>query len=348
METVVGSVDVVEVGSLSRRGHVTFQMLLDAETAEVPAALRSTSQVDLGSEDVSKERYYSREYQDREADELWGKVWQLACRIEDIPEVGDTVLYEVAHHSILVVRSAPDTISAYPNACLHRGAQLRTCDGRVPELRCPFHGYTWELDGSFKSAPALWDFPSFDPDTWALPSIACEVWEGFVFVNPDPDCVSLGEYLGELPGHVETIAQPMLRDRYKAIHVAKPLRSNWKVALEAFIEAYHVLTTHPQTVTYTGDENTQYDVYPGQRHWTRMITPLGTPISARGKWRATHWRTRSVRWWRCSGTTLGRSRTARSSMPSSTLSSRTWSHGWGLVRPWCFGSGHGAATPTFV
>ena len=97
--------------------------------------------------------YTSRAFHELEKEKLWSKVWQFACREEEIPDVGDTAVYDICDWSILVVRSAPDTIKAYYNACLHRGRQLREFSGWTNELRCPFHGFCWNLDGSLATCP---------------------------------------------------------------------------------------------------------------------------------------------------------------------------------------------------
>ena len=99
-------------------------------------------------------------------------MWQFACRENDIPEVGDHVVYEIVRDSYLVIRTAPDEIKAYPNACLHRGRRLKDHDGRCEEIRCPFHGFTWALDGALKRVPAEWDFAHIDPDDFTLPEAA--------------------------------------------------------------------------------------------------------------------------------------------------------------------------------
>ena len=83
----------------------------------------------------------------------------MACREEEIPQVGDTLVYDIVDASLLIVRTAPDEIRAFHNSCLHRGTQLRAGPGHVAELRCPFHGFTWNLDGSFREMPCSWDFP---------------------------------------------------------------------------------------------------------------------------------------------------------------------------------------------
>ena len=240
-----------------------------------PAVLSEESPaVGQSLDDVSIERYFSKVWHDQEVEKVWRKTWQLACRVEEISNVGDHILYEIVHDSLIVVRSSPTEIKAYVNACLHRGTQLRKEPGSVKQFRCPFHGWTWNLDGKLTELPAAWDFPHVDQQKACLPEAKVGVWAGFVFVNFDPDCEPLESYLEILPEHFKTFA---LEDRYKAVHVAKIMPCNWKLAMEAFIEAYHVASAHPQVLGYYGDLNTQYDVYPGVRHVDRMISVQGVP-----------------------------------------------------------------------
>ena len=182
-----------------------------------------------------------------------------------------TIVYTIASLSVLVVRSAPDTIKAFVNSCLHRGRLIRDDGGPAFELRCPFHGYCWNLDGSLKQIPAEWDFPQVDRDEFHLPELRVGTWGGFVFVNFDPECRPLEDHVGELDAHFER--WPLER-RFKQAHVAKILRCNWKVAQEAFMEAFHVVATHPQLLAGIGDANSQYDVF---GTFSRAITPNGTP-----------------------------------------------------------------------
>ncbi len=178
-----------------------------------------------------------------EVEKVWTKVWQMACREEDIPEVGDHITYDVVGRSILVVRSGPDAISAFHNVCLHRGRRIREHAGRDTELRCAFHGFAWELNGCLKQVPCQWDFPRLEPDEWGLPEVLVGTWGGFVFINMDLDAAPLEDHLGDLGDH---FTRWPLEDRYKEAHVAKVMNCNWKVAQEAFMEAYHVVATHPQ------------------------------------------------------------------------------------------------------
>jgi nitrite reductase/ring-hydroxylating ferredoxin subunit len=252
----------------------SVQDLLARETNPVPAHLREVAFEYMGSDDIPIESYVSAEFARLELERMWPRVWQMACREEEIREVGDHVVYEIGDYSILVIRSAPDLIRAFHNVCLHRGRLLRERDGNCAQLRCPFHGFTWDLDGNLKEIPARWDFPHVEDEKFRLPEVKTGRWGGFVFVNLDASSISLEEYLGELPAHFKDWA---LEDKWKAVHVAKVVAMNWKVGVEAFIESFHVLATHPQIMPTTGDTNTQYDIYSGRPHWNRMLTPFATP-----------------------------------------------------------------------
>ncbi|HEY5025102.1 MAG TPA: aromatic ring-hydroxylating dioxygenase subunit alpha [Acidimicrobiales bacterium] len=259
-------------GGEQRRGARLMQELLDHDSRPVPAVLRAVGDAEPGPASVSRARYTSRAVHEREVHTVWGRVWQMACREEQVPEVGDSLVYDAPGMSLVVVRSAPDEIRAFHNSCLHRGTRLRTQPGHVGELRCPFHGFTWNLDGTFAGMPCPWDFPHVDTTAFCLPEARLGRWGGFVFVNPDPGATGLEEYLEILPEH---FASWDLSQRYLSAHVVRVVPCNWKVALEAFIESYHTVAVHPQLLKTSGDTQTEYDVYRGVRHVNRMITPVG-------------------------------------------------------------------------
>ena len=241
--------DSSETAAEARSPGLTFQDLLDADTHPVPDVLRLESPRYFGSEDVPIERYTSRDWHRREVDQLWSRVWQFACREEHIPEPGDYIVYDIAEKSYLVVRQADGSIKSFPNACLHRGRQLKEYDGRCSEIRCAFHGFAWDLAGNLADVPAAWDFPHVDqrPDDFTLPECAVGTWAGFVFINPDPNAAPLEDHLGEI---IEQFEVWDLGNRYVEAHVSRIINANWKIAQEAFCEAYHVNATHPQILTY--------------------------------------------------------------------------------------------------
>lgn len=259
------------VDSTDRSPGVSYQDLLDLDTHEVPAFLRAETDTDYGVADIPAHFYFSRRIAELENTRIWRRTWQFACREEVIPSVGDTEVYEIAGISVLIVRCASNEIRAYYNACLHRGRRLREEGGPARELQCPFHGFCWNLDGELRRVPAAWDFPHVTPEKFRLPQVKVDTWGGFVFVNLDPDAEPLLDYLGELPAQLN---RWRFEDRFTEAHVAKVLPCNWKVAQEAFMESFHVVTTHPQLLAGIGDANSQYDAW---GNVSRAVTPRGTP-----------------------------------------------------------------------
>lgn len=260
-------------GRPDRSPGLTVQEHLDRDSREVPATLRYEANDQTDAADIPVHRYLSPEFAERELQRMWYRVWQMACHERDIPKVGDHVVYDIGDLSFIVMRTAEDEIRAFVNACLHRARLLRERDGNVPELRCTYHGWTWNLDGTMKHLPEPWDFPHVDPERNCLPEAKVGTWRGFVFLNPDPTAGPLEEFLG---GFVDRWVWPIER-RYKAVHVAKRLPLNWKAAQEAFMETYHVIATHPQILTWSADSSSQYDATSTDPHWNRMINVQGVP-----------------------------------------------------------------------
>ncbi|BAN04297.1 aromatic ring-hydroxylating oxygenase subunit alpha [Ilumatobacter coccineus] len=252
---------------------------LRADPAPPPAPLLEESYEFRGDDDIPWTVYTSESYAEAEYEKMWARTWQWACHVDHIPEAGDYYVYDVGPHSALIVRGDDLQIRAFYNACMHRGTQLKppgSC-GFSNTLRCPFHGWTWELDGDIKEIPAKWDFPHVGEETHRLPELSVDAWGGFVWVNFDPQAEPLHDYLGVLPEHW---ADWGLEDRYIDTHVRKRLPCNWKAAAEAFLEAYHVRETHASG--QLGDEvTTAYDVFEPNVsrfiHTTGLNSPLRNP-----------------------------------------------------------------------
>jgi nitrite reductase/ring-hydroxylating ferredoxin subunit/Arc/MetJ-type ribon-helix-helix transcriptional regulator len=147
--------------------------------------------------------FISREYAEAEPERLWSKVWQQAGRVEEVPEVGNFITYNICHDSILIVRDTPTSLKAYHNVCPHRGRRLvstppgaqHAC-GTKQRFVCGFHGWAFNLDG--KNAHVL------DPQDWkgalneartSLAEVKVDTWGGWIFINMDPNCESLREFL---------------------------------------------------------------------------------------------------------------------------------------------------------
>jgi phenylpropionate dioxygenase-like ring-hydroxylating dioxygenase large terminal subunit len=243
--------------------HMDLEYFLrnDRRPELVPEVYRLESPMTGGPRRVPTARFHEKRYHDLEVERIWKRTWQMACLEDDIPNIGDYHVYEIAHLSFLIVRSGEHEFKAHYNACLHRGRLLRECDGKgAREFRCPYHGWSWNLDGGLKEITCEWDFPGVREDAATLPGAKIATWAGFIFINPDPDAEPFEDYLGPVAmAHYEKFR---FQNRYKQAHVQKVIHCNWKVAQEAFMEGYHVIATHPQLMLYGGDSaDIRYDVF---------------------------------------------------------------------------------------
>ena len=260
------------IDDMSRRSRgISYQELIKNDVVPPPRTLTLENPLGAGVTTVPVSRYTTQAFHDLEMQKLWPRVWQMACREEEIPGVGDYVVYDIGKFSIIVVRT-PAGIKAHHNVCRHRGRRL--CDaeeGHAASFICPFHGFSWNVDGTLRGVTSRWDFPDIVDREFSLTPVRAETWGGWVFVNMDLDARPLAEFLGDLPAH---FACWKPEERYVEAHVAKVMSCNWKVCQEAFMEAFHVINTHPQILPGIGDENSQYDAW---GNFSRAITPNGTP-----------------------------------------------------------------------
>ena len=232
--------------------------LVREDSRPVPEFLAQDSYTYLGSDPIPVSRYISPEFFRREIERMWPRVWQYAAREEDLPGVGDYVVYENAGRSYLLVRQPDRSIKAFHNVCLHRGRKLRSHDGTAKEFRCPFHGFSWNTNGALREIPCRWDFPHLAEESMALPEAETGLWGGYIFVRETSGGPSLQEYLSPLPRFFERYAH---EEQVTVAWVGKTVPANWKVVTEAFIEAFHAFQVHPQAAGYLGDANTRYCIY---------------------------------------------------------------------------------------
>jgi phenylpropionate dioxygenase-like ring-hydroxylating dioxygenase large terminal subunit len=214
---------------------------------ELPAAARGAVRPDF----VPKQAYISRDYVELEKKRLWSRVWQVACREEEIPRPGDYLTYDIADESVIVTRDEQGAIRAYHNVCMHRGRRLTEATGHARTFVCRYHGWRWNLQGQNTRVVDRDDWGDMlKDDEIRLKEVRVGTWAGFVFINMDPHAEPLEQFLDPLPGIFRNFQFEKLRFRwYKTI--VQPC--NWKVVLEAFDEAYHVQQTHPQFLEYLSD-----------------------------------------------------------------------------------------------
>lgn len=199
-------------------------------------------------ERIPAKRYYDAAFYQAETEKLWPHVWQMACRLEQIPEVGDWVEYSNLGQSVIIVRTR-DGVKAHHNSCRHRGVPVADAAGhgncKTTGFICPFHGWRYNMDGknSFVYGRHLFSEALLDEADLALRPCRVETAIGCAFINFDDDAPSLYETIGPVLDRIEAHGASRLRTEW---WFSTELPANWKTAMEAFMEGYHVMKTHPQ------------------------------------------------------------------------------------------------------
>lgn len=221
---------------------------------------------------IPKERYTSEDYLRAEWEHLWPRVWLMAGLSSDLREPGCYFTFEIGSECLLVVRQ-PQGVRAFHNVCMHRGRRLREPGlGRAKSFPCPYHGWEWSADGRLAHVP---DRESFSQDIPAastqLKEVACTEWAGRVWVFFSDDPPPLQEYLGPVAPLIEAYR---LEDYTLVEDMTLVLPCNWKVNVDAFNEAYHLKSVHPEILGLVDDVNVQADLF--GRHG-RLIVPFFVP-----------------------------------------------------------------------
>ncbi len=224
----------------------------------------------LGTALIPKERYTSEAYMRLEWEHMWTKVWNMAGRESDIPNVGDYFTTELGSESFLIVRETPDKVRAFYNVCPHRGNQIRNPGmGHAESFQCAYHFFEFNLDGSKKFVPDEDTFTQGVPQETALVEVPCDTWGGFVWFNMNPDAEPLPEFLDPIAQHLG----PYHFEDYAIVQdMTLEWDCNWKTSVDAFNEVYHVQGIHPQLLESLDDIHVQIDLY--ERH-NRYLVPFG-------------------------------------------------------------------------
>ena len=209
----------------------------------------STPQAPVGF--VSKQSYLDPQFVKLEAEHLWRRVWQVACRLEEIPSIGRYVVYDVADESLIIMRTGEDTIKAFHNSCRHRGRPLLDRSGQCKQIVCPFHGWRWNIQGENMLVVDRKDWgDTLTDDDLRLREALVDTWGGFVFINMDLNAEPLQQFLSPVNDRCRNYEFDKLRFRWYRTVV---LPCNWKLAIEAFNESYHVQQTHRQVLNWVED-----------------------------------------------------------------------------------------------
>ena len=210
-----------------------------------PAFYANVMKPPLEAESLPAWCYTDPDFHKLEVERIFMKVWNLVGRADLTPEPGDYLATDVAGVPIILVRGRDGEARAFANSCRHRGTKLLSGEGNCRAIVCPYHSWSFDLDGSLVSAAGMEETVGFDKADHALVPLRLESWADFLFVNFDPSAESLADYLGDLPEQIGSYGFPdLITTRRKVWDVA----CNWKVYLENQRESYHIPTVHRESL----------------------------------------------------------------------------------------------------
>ena len=216
----------------------------------------------LGQRTLPREYFLSEEIWDREQAHVFGRSWLLAGHVSELPAAGSFLVHPVGRDSVLVVRDRDGAVRAFHNHCRHRGTRLcMEARGSVgTAIQCPYHAWTYALDGSLRAAPNMQGVAGFDRAEYPLHPVALAEWRGFLFVNLAADPVPFGEGLPALKGRFEHWPLPELRSVHQTVY---EVDANWKLFFHNYSECYHCPNVHPHLNRLTPYRNTENDLDEG-------------------------------------------------------------------------------------
>ena len=190
--------------------------------------------------------YSSEEFLARELRDIFAGDWICAGRADAIPQRGDYLTFELAGQPIFIVRDNDVRVRAFSNVCLHRMSLLLSGRGNRRIITCPYHAWSYGLDGRLRNAPWMAQSPAFDKRDYRLPQVRCELWDGWIYVTLNPDIASPEK-------RFEPIRR-IITGRYRFEDYSETFReehvweTNWKILAENFMESYHLFQLHGPTI----------------------------------------------------------------------------------------------------
>ena len=260
------------------------------------AALKGLAQQPLESATAMPPGVYTSEaFYALEQSRIFSKEWLCAGRADAIPEAGDYLTFTVGEQPIFIMRSDDLEIRAFANVCLHRMMRLLDGTGNCKRIVCPYHAWTYGIDGHLLRARHMERTAGFDVSKYRLPAIRCEIWAGWIFVTLNSGAVSVAAHLEALESIVERYG---MRDYVHVLQEDHEWNTNWKCLTENFMEGYHLPVAHRATVgAYFPAGETRFsddpphDTFTFQWFVKTSDAPIGTahPANIRltGDWRNT-------------------------------------------------------------
>jgi Rieske 2Fe-2S family protein len=235
----------------------------------------------MGAKTLRGEYFWSPEVHERETRKIFRKNWICVGRASDIPLAGDYFLHQMDGESFILVRDDQRQVNCFYNVCRHRGTRMQEqpCGHLKARIQCPYHAWAYDLNGNLRSAPNMSDVQGFDLQDYALQSIPCELWQGFVFINPDRDCTPLESSFGSFLSRFDDWS---LEDLVSAHRVTYDVEANWKAIFQNFNECYHCPLIHPQLNPVASAKTASNDFTEGHFLGGPMILSDGCDTASTG------------------------------------------------------------------
>jgi phenylpropionate dioxygenase-like ring-hydroxylating dioxygenase large terminal subunit len=205
--------------------------------------------------------YADEEILKQERRAVFHRGWVGLGRSDRWPQAGDYSAMDIAGIPIIVIRNKAGKLKAFANSCRHRGSQMLAGSGSCAKIKCPFHWWTYDLDGKLKVYPRMENAVDFNPAEFGLVEFPLEVRQGFAFVNFDDAAQSIDNWLAEFDDY----HQPWNLERWKSTRVREfEVDCNWKTFIEVFNEYYHLPMVHPDSISWLYPEPDAADEVSGQ------------------------------------------------------------------------------------
>jgi phenylpropionate dioxygenase-like ring-hydroxylating dioxygenase large terminal subunit len=200
-----------------------------------------------------------------ESEKLFRKEWLCLGRTAEIPDKGDYLCRDIVDAPVFVIRQRDSSLKAFANVCAHRASRLLSGAGQVSRISCPYHSWTYEIDGQLIGAPFMDQTPGFELANHRLRELACETWEGFIYVSLQQNPTKIDERLGALS---DLVADFRMADYVPVFDTEETWDTNWKCLVENFMDAYHIHRVHKDSFAKHGSSEGRTQLLPGDDTFT--------------------------------------------------------------------------------
>jgi len=256
------------------------------QTTVAPAFRKTTETFTAGAKTLPQQYFVSPEVFAREQEKIFSRQWVCAGHQSEIVKAGDYFVREVAGESLIILRDKGGKLRGFYNVCRHRGTRLRedragqTACGHVTVIQCPYHAWTYGLDGRLIGAPHMDEVQGFHKADYPLHAVNLALWEGFIFVNLARASAPLEEWFAPLAGKFTHWNLPKLRSAKRTEY---DVRANWKLIFENYSECYHCPGVHPMLSKVSPYDSSENDLCEGPFLGGFMSITKGAGLTMSGK-----------------------------------------------------------------